>query len=316
MRWSIIFSGIAIAAGTVAQAADLPREVIPVVVWTGTDSQQTKESFVRCCSATDWQATWAAHLGYKKYTHPPACPDVDFQSYMVIAVFRKTSDIRVSEVVEEGECVHFRYHPCGNQTVFVPSPGSGPVKILEAGRSEVDPNKPYLLSFAFAVLPRCNKVIIVEEDVQDVIGNPPVWKERTTFPALAGPARSITVPDLWEIPVIGWLGQPLGKLVTIEGVAADASYMECKAHAAETMLRIQKVNGKDLPRECVFPFGPFLATGIDEPRAGSRFKYIGYETGGFTGVPGTAWEYVRAIQTTGYGFTTHFVVLRDELKRK
>jgi hypothetical protein len=316
MHWSIVIMGITIAAGSVAQAADFPKKITPVMVWTGTDSQQTKESFVRCCSVEDWQATWAAHLGYMKYAHPPACPDVDFHSYMVIAVFRKTSNIRVIEVVEQEECVRFRYHPCGNQTVDVPSPGSGPVKILEVGRGEVDPSKPYLLSFAFAVLPRCNKTIIVEEDVQDVIGNPPVWKERTTFPALAGPARSITIPDLWEIPVIGWLGQPLGKIVTIEGVTADASYPRSKADARETLLRIQKVNGKDLPGECVFPFSPFLAQGIDEPSAGGRFKYIGYETGGFTGHPGKAWDYVPAIQTTGYGFTTHFVVLRDELKRK
>jgi hypothetical protein len=53
------------------------------------------------------------------------------------------------------------------------------------GRGEIDPDKPYLLSFAFVVLPRSTKAVIVEEEVQDIIGKAPVWQERARFPALA-----------------------------------------------------------------------------------------------------------------------------------
>lgn len=184
MRWFLLFASLALAAASVGFAADLPRKVKPVVVWTGIDSKQPKDSFARDCSPKDWQATWKAHCGQAKAAPHQTCPEVDFDSYMVIAVFRKTSRIRVHEIVEEKECVRVRYQPCGNQIIFVPDPATNTVKRVEAGRGELDPDKPYLLSFAFVVLPRSNKAVVVEADVQDVIGKPPVWKERAKFPAL------------------------------------------------------------------------------------------------------------------------------------
>jgi hypothetical protein len=184
MRWFIVFGSMAIAADSVGFAADPPRKVKPVVVWTGTDSKQAKDSFARCGSPKDWQATWNAHCGQEKPADLPTCPEVDFDSYMVIAVFRKTSRIRVSEIVEEKECVRVRYQPWGNQIVFVPGPDAGTVKVVELGRGELDPDKPYMLSFAFVVLPKANKAVVLEEDIQDLIGKPPVWKERAKFPAL------------------------------------------------------------------------------------------------------------------------------------
>ena len=184
MRWFFAFGSIAIAAGSLGFAADLPRKVKPVVVWTGTDNKQTKESFARCCSRKDWQATWNAHCGQEKTADLPTCPEIDFDSYMVIAVIRRTSRIHVSEILEEKGCVRVRYQPWGNQIVFAPDPDSGIFKIVEGGRGELDPNKPYTLGFAFVVLPKANKAVVLEEDVQGRIGKPPVWKERAKFPAL------------------------------------------------------------------------------------------------------------------------------------
>jgi hypothetical protein len=121
MRWFIAVASIASVSGSIAFAADL-RKLKPVVAWTGTDSKQTGDSFARCCSPKDWYATWQAHRGRKGNAEDPTCPEVDFQSYMVIAVFRKTSRISVSDIVEENHCVRVRYQPWGNQIVFAPDP--------------------------------------------------------------------------------------------------------------------------------------------------------------------------------------------------
>jgi hypothetical protein len=184
MRWLVVIGSMAIATGSDGFASELPRKIKPVVVWTGTDSKQTKDSFARCCSVKDWLATWITHRGKGKPTDPRTCPEVDFASYMVIAVFRKTSQIHVCEMVEEKDCVRVRYQPWGNQLFFLPASDGSTFKIVEQGRGELDLAKPYLLSFAFAIVPKVNKALVLEEDVQDLIGKPPLWKEQARFPVL------------------------------------------------------------------------------------------------------------------------------------
>jgi hypothetical protein len=94
------------------------------------------------------------------------------------------SRIRISDIVEEKECIRVRYQPWGNQVVFIPDPERSTVKVVEAGRGEIHPEKPRTLSFAFAVLNKGNKAIVIEEDVQPILGKQPVWEERAKFSAL------------------------------------------------------------------------------------------------------------------------------------
>ncbi|MGE3804595.1 MAG: hypothetical protein AB7K24_07975 [Gemmataceae bacterium] len=127
-----------------------------------------------------------------------------------------------------------------------------------------------------------------------------------------GQVKAVSVAELNRRQVIGYLGQPLGEIVTVEGVVADEQYRGIKADLGQLLLRIQAVNGKQLPNECVFHFLPAWVE-IGKPTVGSRFKYVGYETGGFTGTPARVFDYIPAHCTTGYCFTTSFVALRDEL---
>ncbi|MGQ0613093.1 MAG: hypothetical protein ACT4PV_05075 [Planctomycetaceae bacterium] len=41
-------------------------------------------------------------------------------------------------------------------------------------------------AYGFCVLPRSEKVLVVEEDVQGIIGASPKWKERARFVAVSG----------------------------------------------------------------------------------------------------------------------------------
>jgi hypothetical protein len=129
------------------------------------------------------------------------------------------------------------------------------------------------------------------------------------------PEKSISLSDLQNRPVIGALDYPLGTIVTIEGVVADGSYTKLKADDGKTLLRVQMVNGKELASESVFHFDSLLYR-FQAPQVGTRFKFAGYESGGFTGIPNKAFDYVGLLQSTSYYFSTWFVILRDETKAR
>jgi hypothetical protein len=111
--------------------------------------------------------------------------------------------------------------------------------------------------------------------------------------------------------VIGRLGHSLGEVVTVAGVVADENYTRKKADTGQLLLRVQSVNDKPLRREVVLQFSLFEGVAIMNPAAGSRIRFIGYETGGFVGVPGKAFEYVPRTASTGFYFNTSFIVLRE-----
>ena len=123
---------------------------------------------------------------------------------------------------------------------------------------------------------------------------------------------AIRVDKLNRSKVLGSLGYALGEVVTIEGVMADENYTKRKADAGALLLRAQVVNGRTLKGEVVLAFSPFSGIELKNPTVGVRFKYTGYETGGFAGIPEKAFAYVPRVATTGFYFSTSFVVLRDE----
>ncbi len=173
MRWLTPLIGILLVSPSGGSADELPRKIKPVMVWTGTDSKQTKQSFARCGSQKEWEAIWQKHRSSNKKTPRDPCPDVDFASYMVVVVFYGKSDsntgISVKEVGEEKECIRLRYKPRWYQTAF----------LADATGSEEGWRK----TFAFVVLPRSAKTIILEEDVQNIINAPAVWKEQAKLVA-------------------------------------------------------------------------------------------------------------------------------------
>jgi hypothetical protein len=161
-------------------ATEVPRKLKPVVVWTGIDSKQAKMSFARCCSQKDWEEIWHKHQSNAK-AKTPSCPQVDFDSYMVVAIFQGKScqdtGIEIVSVTEEKKCLRIRYKPLWFQVGFVrPERGSRPAK-CEVETYETQ-------SYAFVVLPKSQKAIVLEEDVRTLIPDPPVWKKRATLEAL------------------------------------------------------------------------------------------------------------------------------------
>src|ERR1700730_17149750 len=104
--------------------------------------------------------------------------------------------------------------------------------------------------------------------------------------------KSIHLSELRRNRVIGSLERPLGEVITIEGIVADENYTRRKADAGELLLRVQDVNGQPLKRAVIVPSHPFQDADITNRSAGTKFKYIGYEPGCFSGIPEKAFDYV------------------------
>jgi hypothetical protein len=138
------------------------------------------------------------------------------------------------------------------------------------------------------------------------------YQTTLTQPGTMRHSDSIHISTLNQSKVIGLLGYALGEVVIVEGVVANETYTKKKDDAGKLLLRVQIVNGKPLKEEVIFHFSLLLSIDIKKPIVGAKFKYIGYETGGFVGIPEKAFNYVPPMTTTGHHFSTSFVILRDE----
>jgi hypothetical protein len=153
MRWLIWLALTATSLNSAALAGDPPKNFKPVVVWTGTDSGQTKASVARCVSKDQWQATWKAHE-HEGGEAGRLAPEVDFERYMVLAVFQgenvQNHGLFHFEVMDETDCLRVRYVTGYFQT---------------AGHSDSEADKRRLetQSYAFLVLPKSSKAIVFEE---------------------------------------------------------------------------------------------------------------------------------------------------------
>jgi hypothetical protein len=156
-------------------AADAPatKVAMPYVVLTGPKSQVKERGCFRLTSAGQWVALWQRHIGqkpadeYDEFHNPAAVPRVNFGDCMVIAVFQgegaNSAGLNSFSVQEDRERIVFRFEDKGYQTV-----------------NQFDD----VTVYEFFVLPQSEKTLIVEENLQTLIGKPPIWKERARFEAL------------------------------------------------------------------------------------------------------------------------------------
>ena len=50
----------------------------------------------------------------------------------------------------------------------------------------------------------------------------------------------------------------------------------------------------------------------EEPAVGEKVHFIGYETGGYEGIPHKAFEYIFPVTSASYSFSVDFVVLKKK----
>ena len=175
MRWHHIVPAIlstALLSFTQNCAAEAPKTIKPVIVLSGSDSAIAEPTIERCCSDKELRALWEIHQGGDNRDR---CPQVDFDSFMVIALFKGAhpfgASISFDNIVEDAESIHLRYYPGGFQLIGR-KPGDE--------ESEADKLKRVTRSFVIVVLPVSKKAVVIEETTRDS----DALKEQKRFPAI------------------------------------------------------------------------------------------------------------------------------------
>jgi hypothetical protein len=131
-----------------------------LMVLTGNDSKIVKPAYQRVRSAAEWKRTWLSHLGFKSDTIYRPAMEVDFNRCMVIAVFGgkyvNSCGYRIESVIENKISILIRFDDISYGTA--------------GGADRVTP-------YAFVVLPKTDKPVVLEKNMQRYKGEPPEWKE-------------------------------------------------------------------------------------------------------------------------------------------
>lgn len=164
-----------------AEDESAPRAIRPSVVLTGSDSHIQKRGYHRVESKKEWIKLWRQHKGdkgtaeYDRDFNPLGLPRIEFDQVMVIAIFQgsgwNSAGLEAVEVREQQDHVLFRFDDKSYQT-------AGP----DGGGRQVT-------VYGFFVLPRSPKPVVLEENVQSLLGEPPVWREQARLPGAQAAAR-------------------------------------------------------------------------------------------------------------------------------
>ena len=182
--------------GSVQLEAEGGPAPIPVhVTWRGAHSRIAERCQYRITSEKEWVDLWLRHVGYKPegeqyevWSNPADVPRVDFDEYMIVAIFSGRSvncdGMEAVSVMEETECLRFRFRGMFYQTFKIHGEGHF---LSSAANSEAAlfDGPVHTTPYAMLVVPRSTKPLVLEENVQSQIGAPPAWKERQRFEGLS-----------------------------------------------------------------------------------------------------------------------------------
>lgn len=134
----------------------------PLVAVYGPNCAIGKARYERLRTQAQLTEVWSSHLGkVRPFTEPPL---VDFASCEVIAVFAgegwNSNGIQVVEMLEDAGVRRVRFDHYSYQSMGA-----------NGGGRRVTP-------YGWFVMPRTELAVVLEENVQNLIEQPPVWKER------------------------------------------------------------------------------------------------------------------------------------------
>jgi len=176
----VVLSVLLTSAPRAMGATPDERPITPCVIITGADSQVQEPRYLRITDLEDWAKLWMEHKGERRFQEydwfydPLTLPWVDFEHYMVIAVFlgSRTNIARLSlgSMTEDDSEIVLRYEKKSYQTIV-----RAPQTFASSGvKSNV---------FGFFVVPVSSKQIRIEEGIRGYKGKPPTsWEERMVLP--------------------------------------------------------------------------------------------------------------------------------------
>lgn len=166
------------AAGSAKSAASVAGSgaLDPLVTWIGPKSLIREPKFMRAMNPGQWSQLWEQHAG-----NPPAdsvgtpfIPRVNFEKCMAVAIFQgattNSNGVTIVSIADEANRILIRYDESTYQTSGGPSDGRDGAE-CRGGAVDVTP-------YGIFVVPRSNKPIVIEENVQGLKDEPVRWKER------------------------------------------------------------------------------------------------------------------------------------------
>lgn len=145
--------------------------VVPCVSLSGTGSHVEETSYLRITKLDDWVKLWRKHKGdqskgeYNNYYDPLGLPLVDFDRYMVIALFEDTEvcmfGFRAESISEKPDEIRICIHRKGPQTGVVRPFPNVPANEPECSASEA--REAVQQAYGFFIVPISKKMIILEQ---------------------------------------------------------------------------------------------------------------------------------------------------------
>jgi len=138
--------------------------VLPCVALSGAHSQIGEKSYLRITNENDWVKLWRKHKGdqsggeYDFHHDPLGLPVVDFERFMVIALFEQGWDgFRADPLSESATEMTFCFRTHGHSTGFARPFPNKPEDCV----GDDDDWGPEQKSYGFFFVPKSNKTIII-----------------------------------------------------------------------------------------------------------------------------------------------------------
>ena len=156
----------------------IKSSLAPYVELSGADSHMDQLAYHRVTTAEEFQAMFMRHLGqdpagFDPFYNRHGVPSIDFDRCMVVAIFQgekwNSAGVSFTSVTEEADRIVFRFDDRSFQT-------AGPAP--EGGRVRARP-------YGIFVLPRSDKALVLEENIQHLKNEPPKGMEVARFKPLA-----------------------------------------------------------------------------------------------------------------------------------
>jgi hypothetical protein len=165
-RTSLVVFGMFFGfVGRAAENEKRPPVSKPLVAISGADSHVhvRKPSYERVTTPEDWARIWISHLGTTKDDAYRPLLEVDFDRCLVVVIFGgeriNIRRIEIDSLSENTNSIVIRFTELGYQT------------------DGADNNKPSDRPYAFIIVPKTNKSIVLERNLANLGVQAPEWKE-------------------------------------------------------------------------------------------------------------------------------------------
>jgi hypothetical protein len=110
--------------------------------------------------------------------------------------------------------------------------------------------------------------------------------------------------------IVGLLGSPLGKIVTVEGRIVKVASKN--PETPDLQLEVASIDKVPLSKPVTIRYSPAVRLDI-EVKFDSNVEFVGFESGGFVGLPKGSFNVIQGPAPASYGFSwwPEFKVLKQ-----